>query len=204
MKPNLKNEPDVTIQVVNNTQDVIRAMLYLADIEPSAKNYMIGAWKHGDLGPQDVLSTKLSYDLAVGAIHQIPDMKITSPLKDAAQNDRFVINNYPESTALKIDKEAKVNVDGTITITNNCNSYEWGLFYKSGQPAIAVELGYKDYESTLIKPKIGLALVRNEITSDFIDAATFSHKDVFDLSNQSRLTINVNKNIATGEYIFYR
>lgn len=87
--------------------------------------------------------------------------------------------------------------DGTIAVTNTCESAKWVKAYKDGSPILSVELRPDFTESITIHPKLGFAVGAKEITTAFFNAVELSKKTEADLHNQSFVTFKLTENVGT-------
>lgn len=196
----LATSDDVKIRVINNTSDSFRILLYQADIDITARSYLVGAWRQTMLASGGTLSATLTINTEVGAAEEGAQLSVSTKLLPAPQGSKFKVFTNDKG-ALDIEMTHEKNPDGTISLENDCSNQKWIKVYKDGSPILSAEIRPDFNESVKIKPKITLALGQNEITTAFFDAAQLSNKYEADLSNQSYLTYTLTENIGTGKII---
>lgn len=190
----------VKIRVQNQTNDDFRVLLYQSEIDVTAATYLTGAWRNAMVGARSTMETSLPIDMKVGAAEEGSDVTVSTELLSASQNACFSMY-MSSNNALKIKNTGETKTDGSINVTNDCDEYKWAKVYKDGDPIISVKVRPTNNESIKIKPKLGMAIGENEVTTAFFDAATLSRKYEYDISNQSYLTLTITENEGSGKLL---
>jgi hypothetical protein len=193
---NLNSSENVKVRVLNNTSTTWRVMLYQADLDITVNNYLIGAWRQAPIAAGGVLRSTMPLNIQVGADDEGEDIETSTKILNAPQKSQFEIFT-DDMGALDIDMLSEKNADGTISVTNQCESAKWVKLYKDGAPILSAEIRPDFKESIKIKPKLTLALGNSEVSTAFFDAAQISNKTEADLSNQSYLTYTLTENLGT-------